>query len=150
MENWRIRPTADFEERVRAVAADDAWIVDGNYTAAEPILRDRAELLLWVDLPFWITYPRVLQRTWQRLATRQELWSGNRESLRNILAKDGMPAYALLKHKRNQRRYLGYWERFDGLKRRLVRPGHVFEDALEACDSVGARQPRAEPTPARA
>src|ERR1700730_18021167 len=61
--DWQIRPRHEFEQRVRGAAASQNWIIDGNYVAAEPILRERAEIFLWIDLSFFVTYPRVLWRT---------------------------------------------------------------------------------------
>jgi adenylate kinase family enzyme len=131
MADWVIRPREEFEQLVSEAAASCAWVIDGNYVAAAPILSQKADILLWIDLPFFITYPRVLRRTWERITTQQEIWHGNRESWQNTLNKDGMPCYALFKHRRNQERIRRYWDSFVGPKKRLTRPRHVLQDAIE-------------------
>jgi adenylate kinase family enzyme len=133
---WRINQHDEFKALVSEAVAPNSWVIDGNYVAAEPILSARAAILLWIDLPFWITYPRVLYRTWKRITTREELWGGNRESWRNTLHKDGMPCYALIKHRRNQKRLRKYWDNFSGPKKRLTRFRHVLEDAIQACNEL--------------
>lgn len=130
---WRIAPREDLVAGVARLVAQEGWIIDGNYPAAAPLLNDTADLLLWFDLPFPLTYWRVLSRTAQRLVRGEEVCNGNRETLRNLFHRDGMPAYALLKHRRNQARYRGFWDAFPRQKLRLTRPRQVMELARQAC-----------------
>lgn len=44
---------------------------------------------MWLDYPAPVVFWRVLTRTVRRVATRQELWNGNRETLRGALQPDG-------------------------------------------------------------
>lgn len=139
---WQIAPRDAFVAGVAAVTAGTAWVVDGNYAAAAPLLTAAADLLLWLDLPFPRTYWRVLTRTARRLLTRDELWNGNRESLRIALGADGLPAYALLKHGRNRERFAGYWQAFAGAKVRVTRAADADAVARAACREVLAAQQR--------
>jgi adenylate kinase family enzyme len=41
------------------------------------VVLDQADVILWLDLPFRMTFPRVLRRTLRRLQTRESLWSTN-------------------------------------------------------------------------
>ena len=48
--------------------------------SARHLIAARADLLVWLDLPFFrVTLPRVLRRTVSRRLRRQELWNGNVE-----------------------------------------------------------------------
>lgn len=77
--NWT--PRESFLDDVRALAADDAWVTEWQYATARPILAERADLLVWLDLPFFtVTLPRVISRTVARRIRREELWNGNREA----------------------------------------------------------------------
>ncbi len=49
--NWIPRP--EFLDDVRALVQSEAWTTEWQYSAARPILAARADLLLWLDLPFW-------------------------------------------------------------------------------------------------
>lgn len=39
-------------------------------------------MVVWLDLPYWQVLYQVLTRTLKRSITQEELWSGNRESLK--------------------------------------------------------------------
>jgi adenylate kinase family enzyme len=82
-----ISPDA-FAARVREAAAGDSWVIDGNYGAVRPIVWSRADTVVWMDPPRRTVMRRVLWRTVRRGVTRQTLWNGNRESLRNLFSRD--------------------------------------------------------------
>jgi hypothetical protein len=80
---WTPAPAPLLQARVRA-ALNDArgWVVDGNYDSKlGPLVLDRAELIVWLDLPLQIKLARLARRTFGRWWTGEELWNGNRESL---------------------------------------------------------------------
>lgn len=75
---WTPRP--QFEADVRALIAQDAWVTEWSYGVARPLLAEAADLLVWLDFPFWrVTFPRVVRRTVRRRIRREVLWNGNRE-----------------------------------------------------------------------
>ena len=58
---------------------------------------------MWLDLPVWVWLPRLARRTWRRLRGREQLWNGNRESLRSaLLGWDSLFVYALRAHLRRR------------------------------------------------
>ena len=78
-----------FRARVRLATAEPAWVIDGNYTSiVGQILRDRAGLVIALDLPRWRVMARITRRTLGRMITRAELWNGNQEEWRNLLTLD--------------------------------------------------------------
>ncbi|MBD8207388.1 AAA family ATPase [Microbacterium sp. CFBP 8790] len=73
-------PRLDFLDDVRALTAQTAWVTEWQYTEARPLLTARADLLVWLDLPFaTVTLPRVIGRTLRRRLRRERLWNGNVE-----------------------------------------------------------------------
>lgn len=84
--NWT--PNPRFAEDVDDATAGPAWVCDGNYTAVRDLLWDRAQTLVWLDLPRTLTFWRVAVRTLRRMSGREVLWNGNRERLRGLLAPD--------------------------------------------------------------
>ena len=77
-ENWT--PRESFLGDVRALVAGEAWVTEWQYSLARPLLAERADLLIWLDLPFLrVALPRVIRRTVRRRRRRQELWNGNVE-----------------------------------------------------------------------
>jgi len=85
---WAPLPADEFAARVTSVAAGSGWVIDGNYSAVRPLVWDRADTVVWVDPPRHVVVRRLLARTVRRGVTRQELWNGNRESLRNLFSRD--------------------------------------------------------------
>lgn len=75
--NWQTRPT--FVEDVDRATRAEAWVVDGNYAAVRELLWSRADTVVWLDLPRWLTEYQVVRRSFLRWAKREELWNGNYE-----------------------------------------------------------------------
>jgi adenylate kinase family enzyme len=72
-------PRAEFLDDVRRLVAGEAWVTEWQYADARPLVAERADLMVWLDLPFPVTLARVVRRTVGRRLKREELWSGNRE-----------------------------------------------------------------------
>ena len=83
---WTELPRDEFRKHVGAVAAGDAWVIDGNYTAVRDIVWARADTVVWVDLPRPVVMRRIVARSVRRAVRRQVLWNGNREPLSNFLS----------------------------------------------------------------
>jgi len=78
---WTELPTEEFRARVAEVCAGEGWVVDGNYSKVRDLVWNRADTVVWLDLPERTAFRRVLWRTLRRGVTRAELWNGNREHL---------------------------------------------------------------------
>ena len=76
---WVRRP--EFLDDVREFLASDAWVTEWQYRDARRLIAARADLLVWLDLPYWTTtFPRVVRRTVRRRLRREVLWNGNLEA----------------------------------------------------------------------
>lgn len=81
---WVPRPS--FAAEVRTLAATGAWVMEWQYDDVRPLLAERADLLVWLDLPRRLVMARLVARTVRRRLRREQLWNGNREaSLRTLL-----------------------------------------------------------------
>lgn len=91
---WVPTPEAEFAEEVTrqldlAEREQGGWIVDGNYDSTlHNLVRDRADTVIWFDLPRHVVMRRVVTRTLRRALFREVLWNGNRERWLNILRWD--------------------------------------------------------------
>lgn len=86
---WTPTPPGEFLERVRSAlaATPGGWVTDGNYRSALGVeILERADLVVWLDLPLRVSWPRLWWRTLSRMVTREELYNGNREQVRNLLS----------------------------------------------------------------
>ena len=86
--DWVELPGDDFRERVGAALAAPGWVVDGNYSAVRDLVWDRADTVVWLDLPRRLVMRRVILRTLRRAVTHEALWNGNREPLTNFYRLD--------------------------------------------------------------
>jgi adenylate kinase family enzyme len=107
--HWTEAGSEVFSRRAAEIVAGERWIVDGNYfsVGAREVIWPRADTIVWLDQPRWITVPRVVRRTLIRGVRRTPLWSGNRESLRLALRPDSIIRYAIREHPKYNHRYQG-------------------------------------------
>jgi adenylate kinase family enzyme len=102
---WTEISDAGLRAELEPVLAGGAWVIDGSYTAklGDLVLRE-AELVVWLDLPMRVWMPRLVRRTVGRLVRRQELWNGNRESLRGaVWGRESLIGYAIASHFKHRR-----------------------------------------------
>jgi adenylate kinase family enzyme len=83
--NWIERPADDFRALTAQAIAQDCWVIDSNYGIVRDLIWSRATTMIWLNYSFPIVLWRALARTLRRTLTREELFSGNRESLRMAL-----------------------------------------------------------------
>ncbi len=103
---WQSLPEHEFMERVREIIARPSWVIDGNYRSVRRQYWDQADLVIWLDLPLRVTFPRVCWRTFCRWLTRARVCNGNRETFANtFLRKDSILWWCLSMHRSHRRRY---------------------------------------------
>jgi adenylate kinase family enzyme len=106
---WVPRP--EFLDDVAALAASEAWITEWQYQPVRPLLLERAELLVWLDLPVHVVMRQVLRRTLSRRFRRTVLWNGNVEP----------PLWTILRDEEHILRWAWHTRhKFDGLVEHLA------------------------------
>jgi len=110
LQNWEPIDADAFLAAVTTIASGEAWVVDGNYArvVANGPVWERAQAVVWLDLPRRTVLRQVTARTVRRIVLREELWNGNRESLRNALAWDphrSIVRWAWTQHRRYRDHY---------------------------------------------
>jgi adenylate kinase family enzyme len=84
---WVKRP--EFEADVHRFSAEHRWVAEDQYhRALGDLLWERADTVIWLDLPRRTIMWRVVRRSVFRVLMRQELWNGNRENARDLLRSD--------------------------------------------------------------
>jgi adenylate kinase family enzyme len=79
-------PQPSFESSVDARIATSAWVTEWQYSSVQSRLADRADLMVWLDLPRQTVMRSVIRRTIRRSLSGAQLWNGNQEpALRTIL-----------------------------------------------------------------
>jgi adenylate kinase family enzyme len=105
---WEPLPREEFRRLVTTRTSQDGWVIDGNYSAVQPIVWARADTVVWLDLPRRTVMRQVTWRTVRRAVTRQELWNGNREPLANFLSwvpEKSIISWAWHNHAKYRNRY---------------------------------------------
>lgn len=98
--NWTETPNDVLAERLAPILASEGWVIDNVYRRKlGNLVLEAADLVVWLDLPVRVWLPRLVRRTGRRLAGREEIWNGNRESLRTALwGRDSLFGYAVRSH----------------------------------------------------
>ncbi len=111
--SWQEATAEELRARVEA-ALDDArgWVVDGNYEGKlGTLVLDRAELVVWLDLPLHVKLRRLWRRTLRRIRSREVLWNGNRESWRGAFwGAESLFARTVRTHYSHRRRWPAWLE----------------------------------------
>jgi len=132
---WVNRPLAELRELVDERTRGPTWVVDGNYSKVRDIVWARANTVVWLDYPFRHVFGQLLRRTLRRSLRREELWSGNRESLRmSFLSRESILLWAIRTHSRRKRQYPALFSR----------PEHAHLKVVRLCSPAAARQWLAE------
>lgn len=106
--DWTPLPDEEFTARVMAVAAGDGWVIDGNYSRVRLLVWQRADTVIWLDLPRRTVMRQLVARTLGRIITRAELWNGNRERWRNFFSwnpEESVIAWSWQKYAELRERY---------------------------------------------
>jgi adenylate kinase family enzyme len=106
--DWKPLEAGLFREKVAGFVAADSWVVDGNYSAVQDLVWQRADTVVWIDLPRRVVMRQLVSRTLRRMITRQELWNGNTESWRYLFCLDperSILVWAWTSHRKYVQRY---------------------------------------------
>ncbi|MGH9124873.1 MAG: adenylate kinase [Acidimicrobiales bacterium] len=87
---WQEVPAQQQRELVLTICAGERWILDAAYGKWLDIVLARADLIVALDYPRWISLGRLLRRTFVRIVTRPQVCNGNIETLRVSLARDSI------------------------------------------------------------
>ena len=104
---WSEASPHELRASVEPLLAGESWVVDGLYRGKlGTLVLDAADTVVWLDLPILVWLPRLARRTALRLARREELWNGNRETVRGAVGgREALIPFALRSHFRRRREY---------------------------------------------
>ena len=105
--NWEQAEPEVFRERVIKVTKDfDSWIIDCNYQIICDLIWPKADLIIWLDYPFYIVFTRLLKRTIKRFITKEVLWNGNTENFFNqLFTKKSILFWCIKTHWKNRKKF---------------------------------------------
>jgi adenylate kinase family enzyme len=106
--NWTPLPPDRYRARVASLVEAGSWVVDGNYNDVRDLVWERADTLVWLDLPRRVVTRQIVRRSISRVARGTELWNGNRERLGELLSLDqerSVIVWSVRNHREYRRRY---------------------------------------------
>lgn len=102
--NWQGSSDEEFFKKIESALAGKAgWIIDGNYTRANHLMWPQADTVIWIDLPFYLTFYQSFKRTLVRAIKKEELWpgTGNRESVSRMFSRDSILVWLFKTYRQN-------------------------------------------------
>ena len=142
--NWTPVPPDTFRERVARAVAQNAWVVDGNYSAVRQLIWQRADTVIWLDYRFLTILRQLTSRTFRRIFRREVLWSGNQESLSGaLLSRDSIILWALRTYHSRRRTYSALmcdpqFRRVRFVRLRSPQETYDWLDGLDGCFCDGS------------
>ena len=111
----------------------NAWVIDGSYQSKiGQLVLASADVVVWLDLPMRVWLPRLVRRTIRRARSGEELWSGNRESLRKaFLSRDSLILFTLRHFRARRRTYPVRFADYDLVRLRSQREVEDFLRSVE-------------------
>jgi adenylate kinase family enzyme len=142
---WSALGDDEFRARVDAATVPPAWVVDGNYSTVRDIVWDRADTVVWLDLPFFPVMSRTIRRTVRRTVLRTPLWNGNFEPFSNLLSikpEKSIIVWSATRHARYHRTYGAAQAdpRWDGLTFTQLRSSTQVEQFLKNAERFGQHE----------
>ena len=103
-EDWTEMPDDQIRIHLARATADDAWVIDGNYSNFRDLVWPRCDTVIWLDYSFARVFSQLLARTVARIVDREVLWNGNRERWRTaVFSRDSILLWAIQTHWRRKR-----------------------------------------------
>ncbi len=131
--NWTETPDDELRRLLEPVLAGEGWVIDGGYRRKiGNLVFEQADVVVWIDLPIHVWLPRLVRRTVRRWRHHEELWNGNRETLRDAIGgRDALIPYAVRAHFSRRRRYPDTLEPFNVVRLRTQAEVDAF--VRDAC-----------------
>lgn len=101
---WMPVPDDEQRRRIEAICASEQWVLDTAYGKWLDIPLARAELIVALDFPRWLSLFRLISRTVARARDGRAVCNGNRESIRLALSRDSIILWHFRSFNRKRRR----------------------------------------------
>lgn len=88
--NWGEVPPAEQRRRFEEICSASEWILDSAYASWVDIPFSRADLIIGLDYPRWLSLGRLVRRSIARVWDQQVICNGNRENLRLLFSRQSI------------------------------------------------------------
>ncbi|HEX9226275.1 MAG TPA: adenylate kinase [Arthrobacter sp.] len=87
---WQQRTVEEQRDIAAGIAAQDRWVLDSAYGVWRDVVVPRAELVVGLDYPRWLSLARLVRRSVRRAMTREPVCNGNHETLARLFVEDSI------------------------------------------------------------
>jgi len=87
---WVAVPDDEQRRRIAAICAGERWVLDSAYGKWLDLPLDRAQLIVGLDYPRWLSLQRLIRRTANRAIDRRPVCNGNFESFGQAFSRDSI------------------------------------------------------------
>ncbi|MBK8445923.1 MAG: adenylate kinase [Micropruina sp.] len=129
---WVQRPADEVRALAAVSAAEPAWVFDTAYGSFRDLVEPRAEVVIGLDYPRWISLGRLLKRTSIRVIDRRPICNGNVETLRQMFSPDSIIVWHFRSFTRKRATMRTWAARTEGPPVMLVKCPRELERLLSA------------------
>ena len=127
---WRQREEDEQRAIAARIVAGEDWVMDTAYGAFRDVVVPRAEVVLALDYPRWLSLTRLVRRTARRSLTRERVCNGNVETLGKVLSPDSVLVWHFRSFRRKQAQIRAWAAATDGIPVLVVRHPRELERVL--------------------
>jgi adenylate kinase family enzyme len=88
--NWVQVPDDEQRRRIEAICVGEHWVLDTAYGKWLDVPLVRADLIVALDYPRWLSLVRLIRRTIARALDGLPVCNGNYESFRHVFSQDSI------------------------------------------------------------
>jgi len=88
--NWVEVPNDEQRRKITEICSGDEWVLDTMYGKWREIPLQRVQLILGLDYPRWLSFGRLIRRTFARAWDKNLICNGNVESWRTTFSRNSI------------------------------------------------------------
>lgn len=128
--NWTQRPAGEMRRLVGDVVVQPTWVFDTAYSAWRDLVEPRADVIVALDYPRWISLLRLIRRTFARVLDKEPICNGNVETWEQVFSKDSIILWHFRSFKRKRATARAWAERPEGTPVLLLRHPRDLDHVL--------------------
>ncbi len=129
---WVLAPEEEQRRDFADIAAGDRWVLDSAYSSWLDVVLPRAELVVGLDYPRWLSFQRLVRRTFMRIVDQRTVCNGNTESWRPLLSRESILVWHFRSFTRKRTRMRAWAASSDGPEVLLFRRPRDLESWLRS------------------
>ena len=130
---WKMMDADEFYDKIDELTEQDNWIITGNHLPTFRLLWSKANIIIWLDYPFYIILWRALLRTFKRCLFKQKCCGENYETFwRALNPNESILVWVLKTYFLRKKHFSILFDRYKNSNKTLIRIKEVHFDIF-AC-----------------